>query len=182
MKLDFQNSSNRTSNYELNRKNKNDLKIIRKNKCNNSYSKKYTEARNIKIANYLKKFKSHSGYVTNINSSKKSKDKEKTDFKNNKLKIIPINRKKNQINLKIKFNNSTFTKESNDDILKKNKNFSFKNKDLNQRDPQLKIENEKKFQKDNKVNEKNYLIKKCLLSKDIYSKENEFKIVKNNYN
>ena len=189
LKLNIKTSSNKITNCELNTKNKNDLKVINlfkkrdeKSKCNNSYSKKYKEARNIKIGNYLKKFKSQTSYATNINSSKKSKDKEKTDFKNNKLKIIPINRKNNQIKLKIKFNNSTFTKESNDDIMKKNKNFSFKNKDLNQREPQLKIKKEKKFQKDNKDNEKNYLIKKCLLSKDIYSKENEFKIVKNNSN
>ena len=185
LKLDFQTNSNRTSNYELNKKNKNDLKIIKKNKCNNSYSKKYKEARNIKIANYLKKFKSHSGYVTNINSSKKSKQKEKTDFKNNKLKIIPINRKKNQIiKLKIKFNNSSNTSELKDENIKKTKNISLKNEVIyfNLNNLKLKIKKENILQKDKNLKEKNCLIKKCLLSKDIYSKENGSKMLKNKVN
>jgi hypothetical protein len=91
-------SLNKGKNFELNTKNKNDLKIINlfhkrdgKTKFNSSYSKKYKEARNINIENYLKKYNSLSSYVTNINSPKKVKEAGKTDNKNNKLKIIPIN-------------------------------------------------------------------------------------------
>ena len=126
LKLSLNTSLNKLKNHELNTsKNKDSnnqqrkLNIInldhKKDKNNSSYSKIHKDVRNIKIANYLKKYNSHSGYATNINSPKKINVNLKTENKNNKkfilnkctqLKIIPIKRKTNDINSKLKTDNS----------------------------------------------------------------------------
>ena len=187
LKLNVNNSSlNKVRNYELNTKNKKDLKIINlfnkrdeKTKFNNSYSKKYKEARNIKIENYLKKYNSHSSYVTNINSPKKVKETGKTDNKINKLKIIPINKKiKDKIKLSSYFNNN----DSKIDNKRGNKNVCSKNCNLNLVSDKIRliINQGDKVQKENHLKDKNLLIKKCILKKNIYSNENKLKRIKKN--
>ena len=186
LKLNVNTSLNKGKNFELNTKNKNDLKIINlfhkrdgKIKFNSSYSKKYKEARNINIENYLKKYNSHSSYVTNINSPKKIKDAGKTDNKNNKLKIIPINKKiKDKIKLNDYFNGNALKTEN----IRSNKNACVKNRNLisNSNKKKLKTNQENKFQKNNYIKEKNLIIKKCLLKKNLYSNENKIKTIKKN--
>ena len=181
LKLNVNTSLNKGKNFELNTKNKNDLKIINlfhkrdgKIKFNNSYSKKYKEARNINIENYLKKYNSHSSYVTNINSPKKVKDAGKTDNKNNKLKIIPINKKiKDKINLSGYFNGKALKTEN----IRSNKNDCAKNRNLILNSNKKKL---KPNQENNYIKEKNLIIKKCLLKKNLYSNENKIKTIKKN--
>ena len=126
LKLTINTSLNKTKNLELNKSKNNNKSIQQKklniinlehkiDKSNSSYSKKHKDIRNIKIANYLKKYNSHSGYSTNINSPKKINVNIKTENKNNKklilnknnkLKIIPINRRTNNIKGKLITDNS----------------------------------------------------------------------------
>ena len=159
LKLTVNTSLNKTKNYELNTSKNNDKNIQQKkltiinlehnkDKSNSSYSKIHKEVRNIKIANYLKKFNSHSGYTTNINSPKKISVNVKTENKNNKkhilnkinqLKKIPINyikRKTNKIRGKLLSDNST-NKKSTNSTTKKNINLNFSKIKLNQHKEKL---------------------------------------------
>ena len=216
LRLNIQTSMNKTRNYELNKKsknelinNKNQMKIItisknneKINKRNNSYSKKYKEERNIKIGKYLKKFNSHNGYVTNINSAKKTTEKENIqnkNYKNNiinkcKLRIIPINKNlikdKGKIRKRLSnYNNINKLKgEDSKDILT-NKDFkkvkinnieTKTNFKLKKDDFKIKINKKQLFSKNPSIKEGKNIIKKCIIQKNKNPIEDKLKILKNN--
>ena len=180
MKLNSDSGTQKTRNYELNIKNKNqrninrnDLKIINlshkkeeNKKLNSSYSKKYKEARNIKIGNYLKKYNSLSGYGTNINTPKKPQENIKIQNKNNLLRIIPINRK-NYIKEKTKINDY-IKKEK---LINNNNRNKLKNQFLKLNNQNLNIETNKE-----KIIQKHLIQKKVYLTEEKLNEENIPKI------
>ena len=156
------------------------------NKNNNSYSKIHKEARNIKIGNYLGKFNSYNGHSTNINSPKKiSEDKNIKNNNQNKMRKIPLNRKKNILNKEnIKFNNSTNSrltkniKNINENPVKTpNKKFLInKSNKLNINELKIKINKELLSIKNSSQKEKNNLTKKSVFQKKKLNQENKLKI------
>jgi len=191
LKLTINTSLNKTKNLELNKSKNNNKSIQQKklniinlehkiDKSNISYSKKHKDIRNIKIANYLKKYNSHSGYSTNINSPKKINVNIKTENKNNKklilnknnkLKIIPINRRTNNIKGKLITDNS-----KNKKII----NSAIKNKiNLNLNKIKINQNKEKLFSDEYSPKQKNLHIKKELLKNKINSIKNKLNQVKN---
>ena len=191
LKLTINTSLNKTKNLELNKSKNNNKSIQQKklniinlehkiDKSNSSYSKKHKDIRNIKIANYLKKYNSHSGYSTNINSPKKINVNIKTENKNNKklilnknnkLKIIPINRRTNNIKGKLITDNS-----KNKKII----NSAIKNKiNLNLNKIKINQNKEKLFSDENSPKQNNLHIKKELLKNKINSIKNKLNQVKN---